>query len=136
MSLDAEHMRITDHGTVTVGPGSIVVDYFEAEGASCRDVAVLACAWAIGELQREMLKDLQEPGGGYVAIGMPKGYTPVHPQTEYVLDLLVAAGHISREKAFQVRDIATEFGPGAPSEASQIGDTLASSRIAGQEKKE
>lgn len=31
------------------------------------------------------------------------------PDAEYVLDLLVAAGHITREKAFQCRDIALQF---------------------------
>lgn len=35
----------------------------------------------------------------------------LHPQTDYVLDLLVAAGHITREKAFHARDIAVEFAP-------------------------
>lgn len=37
----------------------------------------------------------------------------LHPQADYLLDLLVAAGHITREKAFQARDIALEFGPAA-----------------------
>jgi len=38
---------------------------------------------------------------------------PFHPQADYVLDLLVAAGHITRERAFQARDIAVKFGPDA-----------------------
>lgn len=38
---------------------------------------------------------------------------PFHPQADYVLDLLVSAGYITREKAFQTRDIAVEFGPDA-----------------------
>jgi hypothetical protein len=34
----------------------------------CRDVAVVAAAWAIGELQREMLKTIQKPGGGKISV--------------------------------------------------------------------
>lgn len=33
------------------------------------------------------------------------------PDAEFVLDLLVAAGTITREKAFQARDIALEYAP-------------------------
>ncbi len=69
MSLDAEPIKLTQHGTVTVEAGSIVVTGFSGDNCSCRDVAVLACIWAIGELQRELLKDVEQPGGGRVAIG-------------------------------------------------------------------
>jgi hypothetical protein len=69
MSLDAEPTKLTQHGTVTVEPGGIVVTGFAGENCSCRDMAVLACIWAIGELQRELLKMVEQPGGGCVAIG-------------------------------------------------------------------
>lgn len=69
MSLDAETTKLTQHGTVTVEAGRIVVTGFEGDNCSCRDVAVLACIWAIGELQRELLKTVEQPGGGYVAVG-------------------------------------------------------------------
>jgi hypothetical protein len=69
MSLDAKTSQLTQHGTVTVEAGGIVVTGFAGDNCSCRDVAVLACIWAIGELQRELMKDVEQPGGGRVAIG-------------------------------------------------------------------
>ena len=72
--LDAEPARLTKFGTVTVlpskqGPVQISVEGFEGEGCSCRDVSALACVWAIGELQRELMQTLQRPGGGAVGVG-------------------------------------------------------------------
>lgn len=74
MSLDSRPVKLTKTGTVTVHPSKegfvqIVAKGFEAEGATCRDVAVLACLWAIGELQREVLRAVERPGGGAIGIG-------------------------------------------------------------------
>ncbi|MHA6195556.1 hypothetical protein ACX3YG_14420 [Pseudomonas wadenswilerensis] len=64
-------MRITCVGKVTIEAGRIMVEGFEAENASCRDIVVLAAAWALGELQREMLKTIERPGGGNLLIREP-----------------------------------------------------------------
>jgi hypothetical protein len=69
VSLDSDISKLTPHGLVTIEPGGIVVTGFAGDNCSCRDVAVLACIWAIGELQRELMKDVEQPGGGRVAIG-------------------------------------------------------------------
>lgn len=74
MSLDATDTALYQLGTVTVhrrkeNGVQIVVEGFEATNASCRDVAVLACLWAIGELQREVQRTIERPGGGAIGIG-------------------------------------------------------------------
>jgi hypothetical protein len=56
-------MQINQTGTITIADGRIDIEGFEFSNASCREGAIMACAWAIGELQREMLKDIQAPGG-------------------------------------------------------------------------
>lgn len=73
--LDDEQARLTGTGTVTinsVGVGDtgvcILIEGFEAANATCRDLAVLATVWAIGELQRELMKTLEHPGGGNIGI--------------------------------------------------------------------
>lgn len=66
--LDAEPAKLTRTGTVTIEAGRIVVSGFNASGATCRDVAALAAAWAIGELQRELLRTMERPGGGNIGI--------------------------------------------------------------------
>ena len=73
MSLDADPVRLTRKGTVTIRPRAtggvqILYDGFEGKGCTCRDVAVLAGLWAIGELQREVMLDVQQPGGGASAV--------------------------------------------------------------------
>jgi len=73
MSLDATTSRLTKVGTVTIHPGlegrtQIVAQGFDGEGCSCRDVAVLACLWAIGELQREVMRTIEQPGGGAIGV--------------------------------------------------------------------
>jgi len=65
---NTEKMSITKHGTVTISPEGIHCGGFKARNASCREVAIMACAWAIGELQREMLRDIEEPGGGNTSV--------------------------------------------------------------------
>lgn len=66
--LDTEQAHITETGTVTITADGITVDGFDADNASCRDLAALAALWAIGELQRELLKTLERPGGGNIGI--------------------------------------------------------------------
>lgn len=75
MSLDSRPVRLTKTGTVTVLPVAegnvpvqIIVEGFEAPGGTCRDVAVLACLWAIGELQREVLRTVEEAGTGSIGL--------------------------------------------------------------------
>lgn len=73
MGLDAKTSRLTKFGTVTVLPQKegriqIVAEGFEGENCSCRDIAVLACMWAIGELQREAMRDIEAPGGGATGV--------------------------------------------------------------------
>lgn len=65
--LDGDEAKLTRTGTVTIGGKSnchIVVEGFSGKGCSCRDVAALAMLWAIGELQRELMRTLEKPGGG------------------------------------------------------------------------
>jgi hypothetical protein len=70
MSLDAEKSVLTKHGTVKIKPdGQIIVAGFEGDNCTCRDVAVLAMLWAIGQLQAEVMADVQEPGGGRCVVG-------------------------------------------------------------------
>jgi hypothetical protein len=73
MSLDANISRLIKVGTVTIHPKAeggvqIVAEGFEGTNCSCRDVAVLACMWAIGELQREVMRDIEAPGGGAIGV--------------------------------------------------------------------
>lgn len=65
---DAETKRITKTGTVTVTKSGISVDGFDGSNMSCREMAIIACAWAIGELQREMLRTIEQPGGGHISV--------------------------------------------------------------------
>jgi hypothetical protein len=67
----SDEMRITWPGQVIVQKGIILVNGFSTENASCRELAIMASAWAIGELQREMLKTIERPGGGRIGIGEP-----------------------------------------------------------------
>jgi hypothetical protein len=71
MSNDAEPIRLTKIGRVVIDTDPtlpIIVEGFDGEGCSCRDVAILACMWAIGELQREVMRCIEEPGGGRIGI--------------------------------------------------------------------
>lgn len=63
-----DEMKITKTGRVTITKDGISVEGFNVKGAMCRDVAVMAAAWAIGELQREMLKTITKPGGGKIGV--------------------------------------------------------------------
>lgn len=59
---NVDPMRIRRTGTITITKGGIRVDGFEVDGASCREAAILATTWAIGQLQRELHKAIREPG--------------------------------------------------------------------------
>jgi len=63
-----DEMKIRKSGRVSITRQGISVEGFEIKGAMCRDVAVMATAWAIGELQREMLKTIERPGGGKITV--------------------------------------------------------------------
>ncbi|MCP8349343.1 hypothetical protein DN387_13955 [Pseudomonas sp. FBF18] len=63
-----DELKIRKTGRVTITKDGISVEGFDVKGAMCRDVAVVAAAWAIGELQREMLKTIQKPGGGNIGV--------------------------------------------------------------------
>ncbi|HEJ1056660.1 TPA: hypothetical protein SLP05_004274 [Pseudomonas putida] len=63
-----DEMKIRKFGRVTITKDGVSVDGFDVKGAMCRDVAVMAAAWAIGELQREMLKTIAKPGGGKISV--------------------------------------------------------------------
>ena len=70
--LDADEAKLTKTGTVTIGGHGrlrVIVEGFEGDGCSCRDVAALAMLWAIGELQRELMATLEKPGGGSCGVG-------------------------------------------------------------------
>lgn len=64
---NVEPMKLTRKGLVTISKNGITVENFDAKNASCREAAILACVWAIGELQREMLKMIEQPGGGNIS---------------------------------------------------------------------
>lgn len=66
--MSKDEMTLDQIGTVTVTSDGIRVEGFDGENAMCRDIAIMACAWAIGELQREMLKTIKAPGGGQISM--------------------------------------------------------------------
>lgn len=64
MSLDATEVRLTSPGTLTLHKdGTVMLEGFEGEDCTCRDVATLALAWAIGKLQAELVAQIERPGG-------------------------------------------------------------------------
>lgn len=68
--LDATPCRLKTLGTITIdNDGSIVIEGFEADGATCREVAALAQVWAISALTASLQGDLQQPGGGNCCVG-------------------------------------------------------------------
>lgn len=67
--LDAYPARLTKHGTITIEPdGRICIEGFDGKGTSCRDIAALAMAWAIGVLAEDLRKTMERPGGGQCAV--------------------------------------------------------------------
>jgi hypothetical protein len=67
MSNDATPIRLTKTGKVTISHG-VTVEGFEGENCSCRDVAILACMWAIEVLSREVTAAIERPGGGNMGV--------------------------------------------------------------------
>jgi hypothetical protein len=64
MSLDATNVRLTRVGRVVVNhDGSVDVSGFDGENCSCRDVCVLAMVHAMQVLSRELMADIEIPGG-------------------------------------------------------------------------
>lgn len=61
-------MRIKRTGKVTITRDGIEVEGFDIHNASCREHAILAAAWAIGQLQREMTKTIRAPGAGKISV--------------------------------------------------------------------
>jgi hypothetical protein len=66
--LDAKPAALTKFGKVTIEAGWVTVEGFHAAGGSCRDVAALGMLWAIGQLQFELMRTLEHPGAGNVAV--------------------------------------------------------------------
>jgi hypothetical protein len=51
---------------------------------------------------------------------------------DYILDLLVAAGHVSRETAFQARDIALDLAPGrTQNQINELAEPLRNAGVKG-----
>jgi hypothetical protein len=71
MSLDSDTSRLVEFGKVEVTVDGIIVTGFRGKNCGCRDVAVQACLWAIGELQREALRAIEQPGNNNIGIGGP-----------------------------------------------------------------
>lgn len=67
--LDAEPARLVKAGAVTITKSRIIVEWFDGEGTSCRDIAALAAVWAIGRLQDELRKTLEKPGASSIVVG-------------------------------------------------------------------
>jgi len=66
--------RLNKIGTILMHKQQIHIDGFDADDVSCREIAILAMIWAIGELQREVVADIAAPGGtGNVIVDLPKG---------------------------------------------------------------
>jgi hypothetical protein len=64
MSLDAQESRLTKIGTVTIKrDGMVIVKGFDGDKCTCRDVVVLALTHAIQVLSRELMADIEKPGG-------------------------------------------------------------------------
>lgn len=61
-------MRIKRTGKVTITKGRVEVEGFEVDNASCREHAILATTWAIGELQRQLARTIKKPGGGNISV--------------------------------------------------------------------
>lgn len=66
--LDAEPARLIKTGSINVSASRIEINGFRGDGTSCRDIAVLALVWAIGQLQAELTATLQAPGAGKAVV--------------------------------------------------------------------
>jgi hypothetical protein len=69
MSNDATPIKLTKTGRVVIeANGLVIAEGFGGDNCSCRDVAILACMWAMSVLQTEVTKTIESPGGGRIAI--------------------------------------------------------------------
>ena len=68
MSLDATRTVLNKFGKITIEHGEVIIEGFRGHQATCRDVAVLACAYGIGVLQEQMMRTIEQPGGGKIGI--------------------------------------------------------------------
>ena len=66
--LDKDPAKLTKIGGIGISADRILIEGFEADGATCRDVAALAIVWAIGELQRELMATLEAPCKGKAVV--------------------------------------------------------------------
>lgn len=66
--LDADPAKLTRTGEIVITKTGILVRGFDGEGCTCRDIAALAAAWGIGELQRELVKTLEAPGKSKICV--------------------------------------------------------------------
>lgn len=64
--------KVTKTGTMLIHDGKIMIEGFSAPNCMCREVAVHACLWAIGVLQKELTSLIDHPGGGISSIDLPK----------------------------------------------------------------
>lgn len=55
--------KLSKTGSILMHDGKIQIEGFEADNCMCREVAIHAMLWAIGELQREIAEDIARPGG-------------------------------------------------------------------------
>lgn len=66
--------KLSQTGTVLMHGEHIYLDGFSADSCMCREVAVLALIWAIGEMQCELSALIEQPGGsGKTCIDLPIG---------------------------------------------------------------
>lgn len=63
-----EPMRIKLTGTVTITKHGVQVAGFDIQNAGCREHAILATTWAIGQLQRELARAIKAPGCGNISV--------------------------------------------------------------------
>lgn len=69
--LDTKLIKI---GSILMHEGKIQIQGFEGDDLGCREVCIHAMLWAIGELQREIMADIEKPGGsGNVSLDFNEG---------------------------------------------------------------
>lgn len=69
-------LRVTKPGTLLMHDGNIYVEGFRVDGGGmCREVAAMACLWAIGELQKELTALINEAGSGVSCMDLPHQIT-------------------------------------------------------------
>lgn len=68
MLSNTELVKLDKIGTLTITANGISADGFEADGASCRDVAALAAAWGLQVLARELQATLNAPGISHISV--------------------------------------------------------------------